>query len=81
MNKLPMLAAAAVAVSFAGAAFASSPTDNAAGHYEWRSAQQQGPRAPLAAPQRVWAANRMARTDRPSGHSEDTAACRAKMAG
>jgi hypothetical protein len=48
---------AALGVAFAApvAAFA-APTDHSqmSGHYEWRSAPQHGPHAPLQAPQRVW---------------------------
>jgi hypothetical protein len=48
---------AALAVSFAVAApvFAQgNVTTQSAGHYEWRSASQPGPRGALRAPTRVW---------------------------
>jgi hypothetical protein len=75
-----VVAAVVAAFSFAGAASA-APADASTGHYEWRAASQHGPRAPLAAPQRVWVADRMAQTDCPMMHGENAAACRAMMPG
>ncbi len=57
-----VVAAVTAAFSFAGAASA-APADVSTGHYEWRAAPSYGPRAPLAAPQRVWVADSMAQTD------------------
>lgn len=49
------VAAMATAFSFAGAAYAApAPIDASTGHYEWRQSPSYGPRAPLAAPRRVW---------------------------
>jgi hypothetical protein len=76
-----VVAAVAAAFSFAGAALAHIPVDTSTGHYEWRSAPQHGPRAPLAAPQRVWVADDVAQTDFPMMHRENAAACRAMMPG
>ncbi|AOH87116.1 hypothetical protein AWL63_23360 (plasmid) [Sphingomonas panacis] len=75
-----VVAAVAAAFSFAGAASA-APADGSTGHYEWRQAPSYGPRAPLAAPRRVWVAGSMAQTDCPMMHGDNAAACRAMMPG
>jgi len=75
-----VVAAMAAAYSFAGAALAHAPADTT-GHYEWRATPQYGPRAPLAAPQRVWVADSTAQTDCPMIYGENAAACRAMMPG
>lgn len=55
MKTFRVVAAIAAVLSFAGVAHASSAsTDATGGHYEWRLSPTYGPRAPLAAPQRVW---------------------------
>lgn len=59
MKTLTFVAAMAAALSLGGgasAAFAQAPVDQT-GHYEWRAAQQYGPRATLKAPERVWVSN------------------------
>jgi hypothetical protein len=51
---------AAVIIAVTASAFAIAPASaqgsasSGQGHYEWRSAPQYGPRAPLQAPRRVW---------------------------
>ncbi len=84
MNSLRFVAATFAALSLAGAAgaaFAQAPAGTSAGHYEWRSVPQYGPRAPLTAPQRVWVADGMAQADCPMMRDENAAACRAMMPG
>lgn len=57
MKTLKIAAAfmAAAASAFAVApAFAQDGASRTGGHYEWRSAPQYGPRAPMQAPKRVW---------------------------
>ncbi len=55
MKTFHLVAAVAVVLPFAGAAYAASaPVDASAGHYEWRQTPSYGPRAPLAAPRRIW---------------------------
>ncbi len=48
------LAALAAALSFSAPAWAGDQTNAPQGHWEWRSAPQFGPKAPLTAPRRVW---------------------------
>ncbi len=48
-----IIAAVAAAFSVPTAAMAAEAT-NTSGHYEWRAAPQNGPRAPLRAPVRIW---------------------------
>lgn len=79
MNTIKTLAAALAALStlaLSTTAFAAD-TQPSHGHYEWRQAPQFGPRAPLAAPRRIWvsdvpAAAQMAQADgmQMGGHYE-----------
>lgn len=57
-----MMAALALGVT-STSAFASTVSLMAGGHYEWHQSYQPGPRAPLAAPQRVWVADKVASAD------------------
>lgn len=55
MKTIQFVAAITTAFSFAGTAYAApAPVDAPAGHYEWHQTPSYGPRAPLAAPRRVW---------------------------
>ncbi|WP_454885397.1 hypothetical protein [Sphingomonas oryzagri] len=57
MKTIRIVAAVSAALSLvAGANVAVAQTSATAstGHYEWRAAPQVGPRAPFAAPRRVW---------------------------
>jgi hypothetical protein len=55
MKTKHFVAAMAAFLSFAGVAYAApAPVDASTGHYEWRQTPSYGPRAPLAAPRRVW---------------------------
>ena len=75
-----VVAAVVAAFAFAGAANA-APADASTGHHESHQAPSYGPRAPLAAPQRVWVADSRAQTNCPMMHGENAAACRAMMPG
>jgi hypothetical protein len=57
MIKLLFLAAAFAAVGSLPVAAQAAEHTNASGHYEWRSVQQVGPRAPATAQHRVWVAD------------------------
>jgi hypothetical protein len=61
MKNFALSAAAAAAfttlVAFAPVSAQSAGQDAPSGHYEWRSIQQAGPRAPLRAPARIWVSN------------------------
>ncbi|WP_372851666.1 hypothetical protein [Sphingomonas sp.] len=69
-NPITMAIVAAAALLSATPALASpaQATTPDQGHFEWRAAPQAGPRAPIAAPRRVWvgspsASDRMASCD------------------
>jgi hypothetical protein len=51
------IAAALAAAVPLPAAAQTADQATASGHYEWQATQQPGPRAPLAAPHRVWLAD------------------------
>jgi len=53
MKTFQVVAALGVVLGLPAAASAAAPQDSSSGRYEWRSAPQYGPRAPLHAPQRV----------------------------
>ncbi len=58
MTRFAYLAAAlAAATILPAAAQAADQSAPVSGHYEWRVQPQFGPRAPLAAPRRVWIAD------------------------
>jgi len=58
MKTIHFVAAIAAAFSFVGAAHAAPAAINAStGHYEWHQTPSYGPRAPVAAPRRVWVSN------------------------
>ena len=67
-----LLLAATVAASLSPFAFgpASARTTTADGHYEWQPARQQGPRAPLQAPVRIWVPDRAANNVAMNGQYE-----------
>lgn len=57
MTRFACLTAALAAASILPAAAQAADQPAASGHYEWRAQPQFGPRAPLAAPRRVWVAD------------------------
>lgn len=59
MKTIYCVAAITAGFSFAGVAYAAPmPIDASAGHYERHQTPSYGPRAPLAAPRRVWMSDR-----------------------
>jgi hypothetical protein len=57
MTRFDYLAAALAAATILPAAAQAADQPATSGHYEWRVQPQFGPRAPLAAPRRVWVAD------------------------